>query len=58
MRTKSSHWGCFIKEAVLKNFAIFAGKILCWSLFSIKPQIIRPATFLKKKTLELFEAYS
>ena len=49
MRTKSSHWGCFIKEAVLKNFAIFAGKILCWSLFSIKPQIIRPATFLKKR---------
>ena len=31
-----------IKNAVLKNSAIFAGKDLCWSL--------RPATLLKKET--------
>ena len=28
--------GCSIKKAVLKNFAIFTGKHLCWSLFLIK----------------------
>ena len=26
----------FYKEAVLKNFAIFTAKHLCWSLFLIK----------------------
>ena len=30
------------KKAVLKNFAIFAGKHLCWSLFLIKLQAFRP----------------
>ena len=29
---KSSHRRCFIKKAVLKNFAILPGKHLCWSL--------------------------
>ena len=33
MRPKSSRRSCFIKEAVLKNFAIFTGIHLCWSLF-------------------------
>ena len=28
--------GVFYKKAVLKNFAIFTGKHLCWSLFLIK----------------------
>ena len=32
-KTRSSHRRCFVKKAVLKNFAIFAGKHLCWSLF-------------------------
>ena len=32
----SSHPRCSIKWAVLKNFAIFTGKQLCWSLFFIK----------------------
>ena len=35
----------FFKIRVLKNFAIFTGKHLCWSLFF---QSIRPATSLKR----------
>ena len=30
---KNSHRRCSIKKAVLKNFTIFTGKHLCWSLF-------------------------
>ena len=30
--------GVFYKENVLKNFAKFAGKHLCWNLFLIKLQ--------------------
>ena len=30
---KNSHRICFIKNVVLKNFAIFTGKHLCWILF-------------------------
>ena len=37
----NSHWTCSIKEDVLKTFAIFTGKNLCWGLFS--------ATFFKNK---------
>ena len=36
------------KEAVLKKFAIFTGKQICWSLFLIKLQVFRPATLLKR----------
>ena len=32
---RSRHWGCFVKQGVLKNFAIFTGKNLCWSLYLI-----------------------
>ena len=32
---------CSIQKAVLKHFAMFTGKYLCWSLFLIK--------FIKKK---------
>ena len=41
----------FSKTDVLKNFAIFTRKNLCWSLFLIKFQDWRP-TFLFKKRLE------
>ena len=34
---------------VLKDFAIFTGKHLCWNLFLIKIQAWRPATLLKKR---------
>ena len=40
--------GFFIKKAALKNFAIFTGKQLCWSLFLMKLQAFRPASLLKK----------
>ena len=30
---KSSHRRCSIKKAVVKNFTMFTGKHLCWSLF-------------------------
>ena len=38
----------FYKKAVLKNFAIFTGKRLCWSLFLIKLQDSSPAFLLKR----------
>ena len=40
----------FCKKAVLKNIAMFRGKHLCWSLFLINFQILRPATLLKRNT--------
>ena len=33
---KCRHLRCSVKKVVLKNFAIFTGKHLCWSLFLIK----------------------
>ena len=38
----------FFKNSALKNFAIFKGKYLCWSLILIKLQAFRPATLLKR----------
>ena len=38
----------FFKKAVLKNFLIFTGKHLCWNLFLIKLQTLRPETLLKR----------
>ena len=35
-------------RVVLKNFANFKGKHLCWSLFFTKFQAFRPATLLKR----------
>ena len=51
--SKSSHRRCSIKKAVLKNFAIFKGKHLTWSLFLINLQAWRSAT-LKKTPTQLF----
>ena len=39
----------FSKTGVLKNFAIFTGKNLCWSLLLIKFQDWRPAFLFKKR---------
>ena len=41
---RSSHQRCFIKKAVLKNFATFTWKHMCWSLCLIKLQTFRPVT--------------
>ena len=38
----------FYKTAVHKNFAIFTGKNLCWSLFLLKLEAFRSATSLKR----------
>ena len=36
----------FFKKSVLKNFAIFIGKHLFWSIFLVKLQALRSATLL------------
>ena len=38
----------FFKRGVLKSFAIFPGKHLCWSLFLIKLQAVSSANLLKR----------
>ena len=38
----------FCKKGVLKNFANFTEKRLCWSLFSNKVASPQPASFLKR----------
>ena len=48
MFVKSSHWRCFAKKSVLKSFAIFKGKQLCWSFFLIKLQAFRPPVNIAK----------
>ena len=39
--SRSSHWRYSMKKAVLKNFAVFKGKHLCWSLFLLKTPFIK-----------------
>ena len=41
-RDRSSLSQIFFKIDVLKNFANFKGKHLCWSLFLIKLQVFKP----------------
>ena len=48
LNSKSTHQMCSIEKTVLKNFAIFTGKRLCWSLLLIDLRASRPATFLKR----------
>ena len=45
---RSSHQRGSVKTSVIKNFAIFTGKRLCWSLFLIKLQAFRSATLIRK----------
>ena len=44
---RSSNRRCSMKKGVLKDFANFAQKHLCWSLFLIKLHASRPASLLK-----------
>ena len=46
---RSSRWQVFFKIGAPKNFAIFTGKHLYWSLFLTKLQASRSATLLKKR---------
>ena len=45
---RSSHQRCFIKKVVLKSFATFKWKQLCWSLCLIKLQTFRSVTLSKR----------
>ena len=50
VRSRNCRSSCskiFIKISVLKYFAIFTGKHLCWSPFSRKLQVLNPANLLK-----------
>ena len=46
-KLKSSRLLIFFKVGIIKNFAIFAGKHLCWDLFLIKLRVYRSAKFSK-----------
>ena len=48
-RDRSSHLWMFFKLGVLKHFPIFTGKHTCWSLYLIKLQALRPATYIKNR---------
>ena len=50
LNSRSSHQSCSMEKAVVKNFAIFTGKYLCWSFLLIDLRASRPATFLKYDT--------
>ena len=47
-KSRSSHQRFSIEKAVLNNFAIFAGKRACQSLFLRKLQAFRSATLLNR----------
>ena len=53
-KNRSNHQSSFVKKDVLKNFAIFTWKHLCWSLFFIKLQAVRAATLLKSGSNTMF----
>ena len=42
------------KKKVLKNFRIFTGKHLCWSLLLMKIQAFKPVTLLKETPTQVF----
>ena len=46
----------FFKIVVLKSFAIFTGKRLCWSLFLIKLHPRRAATLLERDSTQVFSS--
>ena len=47
--TRSNYAKVFSEKGVLKKFAKFTGKHLCWSLFFNKVPSLRSATLLKKR---------
>ena len=54
IKFRSSRWQMSIKKEVFKNFAIFTGKHLCWSLFVIKLPAYKPANLLKETPTQVF----
>ena len=53
-KRSNSRLQIFSKTGVLKNFAIFTRKNLCWSFFLIKFQNWRPTFFFKKRLQRRF----
>ena len=47
LNVRSSHRNSSVKKGVFKNFASFTGRQLCWSLFLIELQTVRPAALLE-----------
>ena len=47
-KLRSSRSQMSFKADVFKNFSIFTGKNLCWSLFAIKLPACKPANLLKR----------
>ena len=52
--SRNSHRRCSTKKVVLKSFAMFTRKHLCWILFLIKLQAFRPTTLLKWTPTQTF----
>ena len=48
IKVRSSRWQMYFKIEVFKNFAIFTGKHMCWSLFVMKLLAYKPANLLKR----------
>ena len=48
IKYRSHHRNCSVKRSVLKNFANFTVKHLCWSLFINKFAILQSASYLKR----------
>ena len=48
LHIRSSRSQMLFKISILKNFAIFTGKHLCWDHYLIKLQAFRPTTLLKR----------
>ena len=46
--TEAATRGVLLKKGMLKNFTIFIGRQLCWSLFVIKLLVFRPVVLLKR----------
>ena len=46
--TEAATGGVLLKKGMLKNFTIFIGRQLCWSLFVIKLLVFRPVVLLKR----------
>ena len=55
LNSRSSHQRCSIEKAVFKNFAIFTGKHLCWSLLLIDLQVLKPLNLLKGECCKIFK---
>ena len=48
LKVRSSHWNSSVKKNVLRNFASFTGKQLCWSL-SNRVADLEVCSFIRKR---------